>query len=85
MKIQKFLNNIQNTLLYKPDVKVSTIVMFIQEFSRCLSDTERNRVSEQIEMICQLSLKQITIDGFIDDMKTEVLTKDLKKLKQKKL
>jgi len=56
--------------------------MFIQEFSNCLSDTERNRVSIQLEMISQLSLKQITIDGFIADMKTEVLEKDLKQIKE---
>ena len=59
--------------------------MFIQEFSNCLSDIERNRVSIQLEIISQLSLKQITIDGFIDNMKTKVLEKDLKKIKENNL
>ena len=72
-------------MLNRPDVKISTIVMFIQEFSNCLSDTERNRVSVQLQIINQLSLKQITIDGFINDIKTEVLEKDLKKIKENNL
>ena len=55
--------------------------MFIQEFSNCLSDVERNRVSIQLQIISQLSLKQITIEGFIDNIKTDNLENDLKELK----
>ena len=85
IRIKAFLEWIQNTLLNRPDVKVSTIIMFIQEFSNCLNDVERNKVSLQLEIISHLSLKQITIDGFIDDMKTKVLEKDLKKIKENNL
>jgi len=84
IKIKSFLQWVQNTLLYRPDVKVSTVVMFIQEFSRCLSDVERNRVEIELKMITQFSLKQITIEGFIDDIKTKQLDDDLKKLKKTK-
>jgi len=82
MRIKAFLQWVQNTLLYRPEVKISTIVMFIQEFSECLSDIERERVSIELKMITQFSLKQITIDGFIDDIKTKQLDDNLKKLKQ---
>jgi len=68
-------------LLNRPDVNKSTIVMFIQEFSNCLSDKERNKVQTQLRMISQFSLKQITIDGFVDSLKIEVLDNDLKELK----
>ena len=81
IKIKAFLEWILNTLLNRPDVKISTIVMFIQEFSNCLSDVERNRVSVQLQTISQLSLKQITIEGFIANMKTDNLENDLKELK----
>jgi len=83
IKIKKFLSWIQNTLLNRPDVKISTIIMFIQEFSNCLSNDERNRVSIQLETISQLSLKQITIDTFIDNMKTKDLDNKLNNLKNK--
>jgi hypothetical protein len=56
--------------------------MFIQEFSNCLSDKERNRVSIQLQTISQLSLRQITIDTFVDNTKTDNLENDLKKLKK---
>lgn len=55
--------------------------MFIQEFSNCLSDKERNRVSRELLIISQLSLKQITIDTFINDIKTDNLENDLNELK----
>ena len=71
IKIKKFLTWVQDTLLNSPEVKISTVIMFIQEFNNCLSDTERYRVSTELQIISQLSLKQITIDGFIDDLKTK--------------
>lgn len=55
--------------------------MFIQEFSNCLSDVERNRVQTQLEMISQFSLKQITINGFIDNSKVESFDAELNELK----
>jgi len=55
--------------------------MFIQEFSNCLSDIERNRVQTQLEIINQFSLKQMTINGFIDNNKIEILENNLKELK----
>lgn len=69
-------------MIEAPDVKVSTVVMFIQEFSNCLSDTERERVSIQLQTISQFSLKQITIDGFLADMKVHNYENALKKLKE---
>lgn len=70
-------------MLNRPDVKITTVIMFIQEFSNCLSDKERDRVFIQLETIKQLSLKQITIDTCIDNEKTNNLEQTLKKLKSK--
>lgn len=71
IKIKAFLVWIQNTLLNRPDVKISTVIMFIQEFSNCLSNTERKRVSVELQTISQLGLKQITIEGFMEGLKTK--------------
>lgn len=57
--------------------------MFIQEFSNCLSDKERERVSIQLQTIKQFSLKQITIDTCIDNEKINNLEQTLEKLKNK--
>ena len=56
--------------------------MFIQEFSNCLSNKERQRVSVQLQTISQFSLKQITIDTIIDNVKTDNLEQTLRKMKK---
>ena len=84
IKIKAFLEWILSTLIEAPDVKVSTVVMFIQEFSNCLSDIERERVSIQLQTISQFSLKQITIDGFLADMKVYNYESALNKLNKLK-
>ena len=69
-------------MIHIPDVKIKTVIIFTQEFSNCLSNIERERVSIQLETISQLSLQQITIEGFIADMKVHDFEGALKKLKK---
>ena len=65
MKIERFLNWIQKKLLHYPDIDFRTVKLFTNEFSKCLSDKERNRYWVSIEMITEFTSKQITIDESI--------------------
>jgi len=62
-------------------MNIKTVKMFIEEFSNCLSDTERNRVSQQIETICRLSSKQLTIEEVANNIQTDNLENQLKEIK----
>lgn len=82
MKIEKFLNWIQDKLLNYPDISFFTVKMFIDRFFRCLSKREQERYSLQIQMIREYTLKQISIDSFVKDIVIENLIDDLNNIKK---
>ena len=83
MKIEKFLKWIQDKLLNYPDISISTVKMFVDKFYSCLSEKERERkpIRLIIQIITELTLKQITIDSFVKEIVIENLTKQLNNIK----
>lgn len=81
MKIQRFLIWIQEHLLNYPDVSLKTVKMFLDNFIRCLSAKEitSNRINLQI--ISELTLKQISLDTIVDNHKYKNLENQLNNLK----
>lgn len=82
MKIEKFLNWIQNQLLYYPEINVSTVKRFVDKLSNCLSEKELERNSLQINMIREITLKQISIDSYVFNEKIKLLDNQLNNLKE---
>ena len=62
-------------------MSVKTVIMFIEEFSNCLSDIERQRVSQQLETICRLSSKQLTIEEVANNIQVDNLEQEFKTIK----
>lgn len=81
MKIEKFLTWIQEKMLYYPNIDFATIKMFISQFNKCLSKNERERWSLTIQIINELTSKQLTIDEIIHREKTKQLDNQLIQLK----
>ena len=83
MKIEKFLKWIQDKLLNYPDISISTVKMFVDKFYSCLSESERKRkpIKLIIQIITELTLKQITIDSFVKEIVIENLTEQLNNIK----
>ena len=81
MKIEKFLKYIQHTLLNYPDINLITVKLSIQEFYKCLSDKEQIRYLTEYQIINELSLKQISIDTILNNIKTNNLEIELNNLK----
>ena len=82
MKIEKFLKWIQFSLMNYPDISIKTVKIFIDEFYKCLSEVEQIRWKLQIEIISELTLKQISVDSFIHNSKIDKLENDLKEVKK---
>lgn len=85
MKIEKFLLWLQDKLLNYPDIHLRTLKMFIDKFDTCLSDKEKERekISIMIQLLKELSSKQISIDTFVHNEKTKHLETQLNNLKGK--
>lgn len=83
MKIEKFLNWIQERLLNYPDISFTTVKMFIDKFFNCLSEKERFRYVNSIQMIKEYTSKQISIDTIILDSKIRNLDNELNGLKER--
>lgn len=83
MKIERFLKWIQDKLLNYPDISINTVKMFVDKFYSCLSENERERKSIKliIQIITELTLKQITIDSFVKEIVIENLTEQLNNIK----
>lgn len=81
MKIERFLTWIQEKMLNYPNIDFTTIKMFINEFNKCLSKNERERWSLTIQMINELTSKQLTINEIIYREKTKQLDNQLIELK----
>jgi len=82
MKIQKFLIWIQDKLLNYPDISFFTVKMFIDKFKKCLSNKEIESNNLRLQIISELSLKQISIDSFVQNIVIENLTDELNNIKE---
>jgi len=82
VKIERFLNSVQKELLNYPDINFPTLKLFIDKFTNCLSKNEQKRWNISIQMISEITLKQITIDSFIFKENKKKLAKELAKLKR---
>ena len=83
MKIQKHLIWIQNKLLNYPDISFKTVKMIIDNFKKCMRDDEIKINSLILQTISELSLQQISIDSFIQDVKVNNFEKKLNNLKER--
>ena len=84
MKIEKFLKYIQHKLLNYPDINFITVKLFIQEFYNCLSKKEQIRYITECQLINEFTLKQISIDSFIQKTKVVNFENELNNLKNDK-
>ena len=82
MKIEKFLTWIQEKLLNYPDIDFKTVKMFMDKFECLLSTKEQERWNITLQMIKEFSLKQISLDSIVYDIKVEHLSNALDKLKK---
>lgn len=82
MKLQKFLIWIQETLLNYPDISFSTTKIFIQEFYNCLTDKEKERNRLILQIINEMTLKQISLNSAILNSRINNFDNDLNKLKK---
>ena len=83
MKIERFLDWIQDNLLNYPDIDFATVKMFTDRFSSCLSPLEREKHRLRLQMIDNMTSTQITLDRIVQREKTNILGKELTKLKEK--
>lgn len=81
MKIDRFLNWIQDQMLNYPDICFKTLKMFMDKFYACLSTKQQKRWSIEIEMIREFTSKQLTIDETVLIIKTKNLEKELNNIK----
>jgi len=81
MKIEKFLTWIQFKLLNYPDISFKTVKMFIDKFYACLSKREKERWQLQYQIISEFSLKQVSLDTFVQEVIAENLSNELDKIK----
>ena len=84
MKIQRFLVWIQEQLLNYPDVSLKTVKMFLDKFYGCLSEKEIERNRNNLQIISELTLKQISLDTVVNNIKYKNLEIQLNNLKQNK-
>lgn len=81
MKIQKFLENIQIELLNRPNIDLNTLRLIFYEFQDCLSDKEQKRWNNDLNLILELSTKQISLDILANKLKNKSLESELNNIK----
>ena len=81
MKIQRFLVWIQEHLLNYPDISLKTVKMFLDNFTGCLSAKEIERNQNNLQIISELTLRQISLDTVVNNIKYENLENQLNNLK----
>ena len=81
MKLEKFLIWIQDKLLNYPDISITTVQFFINKFYECLSNKERERYKLQVQIIKDITLKQISIDSLLSNHVIDKLDNELIDLK----
>lgn len=81
MKIQKFLENIQIELLNRPNIDLNTLKLIFYEFQNCLSNKELNRWNKDLNLILELSTKQISLDLLANQLKNKKLESELNKIR----
>ena len=82
MKIKRFLIWIQEQLLNYPDISIKTVKMFLDGFYGCLSMREIERNRNNLHIISELTLKQISLDTVVNNVKYENLENQLNNLKK---
>lgn len=82
MKIEKFLNWIQDKLLNYPDLDFKAIKMFVDKFYYFLSKKEKERWLLKYQLISEFSSKQISLESFVHNSKVDNLENDLNNLKK---
>ena len=82
MKIEKFLKWIQFNLFNYPDISFKTVKIFIDKFYDCLSKKEKERWKLQYQIISEISLKQISLNTFIQEVIAENLSNELNKIQK---
>lgn len=82
MKIKRFLLWIQDHLLNYPDISLKTIKMIMDNFYSNLSLKEIERNSTDLQIISELTLRQISLDSFVNNIKYENLENQLNNLKK---
>jgi hypothetical protein len=84
MKIETFLKEIQNKILYQPNIDIHTFKIFLEAFEKNLSEKEENRVKDLIFMLKEFIDSQTTITQFAHKLNTKELENELKVLKNGK-
>lgn len=82
MKIQRFLIWIQEHLLNYPDISLKTVKMILDNFCGCLSAKEIERNQNNLQIISELTLKQISLDTVVNNCKYDNLESQLNNLKK---
>lgn len=82
MKIQRFLIWIQEQLLNYPDISLKTVKMFLDGFYGCLSAKEIETNRNNLQIISELTLKQISLDTVVNNCKYDNLESQLNNLKK---
>ena len=82
MKIERFLKLFQEKILNYPDISFQTAKIFFDKFVSCLSNKEKERFIITIGMISEFSLKQISLDSFVQNEKVNNLECELTELKK---
>lgn len=77
MKIEKYLNWIEQKLLNYPDIHLITLKMLIDGFKQHLSKKELQKFSLHIDIIREITSKQISLDSFVNQEKTKLLEQEL--------
>ena len=83
MKVQKFLIFVKNHLVNYPDVSLKTVKMFMDKFKSCLSEKETERHKLELQVVNELTSKQITIDSIVHNAKVEHYENQLNGIKKK--
>jgi len=81
MKIKTFMDFIQHTLLHRAKLDLTTLKYLMQEFEKCLTKPELNRIKPQLLMILNYTSQQLTLNQSINKAKAKNLEKQLNNIK----
>ena len=81
MKIKKFIDIVQYTLLHRAGLDLITLKYFLTEFQKCLTKTEYNRVKSQLQVLSLTTSQQLTLNQSLNNAIAKNLDEKLTKLK----
>ena len=82
VKIERFLTNVFERLMYSSDLDLKTAKWLIREFRSCLSPREIERNLISIDMILTIASQQISLIDVNNELKTAKLENELNNLKE---